>query len=174
MEAHLQPVPATSVEHGETAPPPMSFEEFYGEHRGRLFTALCLVTGNRHEAEEIMQDAFLRVFEHWQRVAVLEDPESYLFRTAMNVFRNRYRRSLLALRRTLSPRAAPDELAAVESRDEVIRLLRGLAPRERAAVVLTSILDLPNEEAAQWLGIKASTVRGLTSRARAQMKSEGV
>jgi DNA-directed RNA polymerase specialized sigma24 family protein len=91
----------------------------------------------------------------------------------MNVFRNRYRRAALAMRRTfwLAP-PATDDLAAVEARDEVIRLLRELSPRERAAVLLTSILDLPAEEAGRILGVKASTVRGLAARARSHMKTE--
>ena len=128
-----------------------------------------------YEAEEIAQDAFLRVFERWDRVGRLDDPESYVYRTAMNVFRNRYRRAALAVRRSfsLAPHAS-DELAAVEDRDEVIRLLRPLPPRQRAAVVATSILDLSAEEAGRVLGMRSATVRALTSRGRTRMKDEAV
>ena len=106
-----------------------SFEEFYEATFRRLFTALCLVTGNRHEAEEIAQDAFLRVFERWDHVGTLEDPTGYVFRVSMNVFRNRSRRASLGVRRGLSlaPNAT-DDLAAVETKDEVVRLLRPLNP----------------------------------------------
>jgi RNA polymerase sigma factor (sigma-70 family) len=121
-----------------------------------------------------MQDAFLRIFERWDRVSSFDDPEGYLFRAAMNVFRNRYRRAVLALQRTLSLKDAADDLAAVETRDQVVRLLQTLAPRERAAIVLTSILDLSAEEAGRMLGIKASTVRTLSTRARAHMKDQVV
>ena len=82
----------------------LSFEEFYEANFARIFTALCLVTGNRHEAEEIAQDAFLRVFERWERVRAFDDPTGYLFRVSMNVFRNRYRRASLAVRRVLLSR----------------------------------------------------------------------
>jgi RNA polymerase sigma-70 factor (ECF subfamily) len=177
MEAHLRPVADANAEQNEpvdSAAPDLSFEEFYEANRRHLFTALCLVSGNRHEAEEIMQDAFLRVFERWDRVVGVEDPEGYLFRAAMNVFRNRYRRAVLAVHRTLSPARSADDLAAVEARDEFVRLLRRLAPRERAAIVLTAILDLPAEEAGRMLGIKAGTVRALTARARTHMKQEVV
>jgi len=131
--------------------------------------------GDRVEPEEIAQDAFLRVLERWDPVGSLDNPESYVFRTAMNVFRNRYRRAALAVRRSIS--VAPhafDELAAVEDRDEVIRLLRPLPPRQRAAVVATSILDLSAEEAGRVLGMRAATVRALTSRARTRIKDEEV
>jgi len=159
----------------ETAGSTEAFEIFFAATNPRLFTALWLVTGDRYEAEEIAQDAFLQVLERWDRVGRLDNPESYLFRTAMNVFRNRYRRSALAVRRSfwLAPHAS-DELAAVEDRDEVIRLLRPLPPRQRAAVVATSILDLSAEEAGRVLGMRSGTVRALTSRARTRMKDEAV
>jgi RNA polymerase sigma-70 factor (ECF subfamily) len=173
MEANLRSVPTGPAEEsdmGETAP---SFEEFYEATFRRLFTALCLVTGNRHEAEEIAQDAFVRVFERWDHVAVLEDPTGYLFRVSMNTFRSRYRRASLGIRRMvfLAP-AETDDLAAVETHDAVVRLLKGLDPKQRAAVLLTAILDYSAEEAGRMLGLHASSVRSLTTRARAQMKHE--
>jgi RNA polymerase sigma-70 factor (ECF subfamily) len=172
MEAQLRPVPAPNSEEAGVADQPRSFEDFYEASYRRLYTALCLVTGNRHESEDIMQETFLRLFERWERVSVMDDPYGYLFRAAMNVFRNRYRRTLLAVQRTLALKDAADDLAAIDTRDEIVRLLRGLAPRERAAIVLTSILDLTAEEAGRMLGIKASTIRVLSSRARAHMKDE--
>jgi RNA polymerase sigma-70 factor, ECF subfamily len=174
MEANLRSVSAERGEEGVLTDE-ASFEEFYEATFRRLFTALCLVTGNRHEAEEIAQEAFLRVFERWDRVGKLEDPTGYVFRVSMNVFRNRFRRASLGVRRVLSvARAETDDLAAVETRDELVRLLRELNPQQRAAVLLTSILDYSAEEAGSMLGIKASSVRSLTTRARAQMKHEVV
>jgi len=152
-----------------------SFEEFYESNFRRVFTGLCLVTGDRHEAEEIAQESFLRVFERWARVGALEDPTGYVFRVSMNVFRSRYRRAALAVRRALS--LAPhetDDLEAVETHDEVIRLLRTLSPPQRAAVVLTAILDFTAEDAGKMLGIATSSVRSLTTRARAEMKRKVV
>ncbi len=149
-----------------------SFEDFYEAHHQRLFVALCLTTGNRHEAEEVMHDAFLRMFERWDRVSRLSDLQGYLFRTAMNVFRNRYRRATLGMRKAVRLAPTTDDLAAVEARDEVVRLLRGLIPQQRAAVMLTALLDYSSEEAGRMLGMKASTVRVLASRARAQMKKD--
>jgi RNA polymerase sigma-70 factor (ECF subfamily) len=164
--------PAEEAEMGDALP---SFEEFYRDSFRRLFAALCLVTGNRHEAEEIAQDAFVRMYERWDEVAGLEDPTGYLFRVSMNVFRSRYRRASLGLRRALS--LAPsetDDLAAVETRDAVVRLLMGLRPTQRAAVLLTSILDYSAEDAGRMLGLRPSSVRSLTTRARAQMRHEVV
>ena len=168
----VRATPAGEVAVGELAP---SFEHFYAVTVRRLFTALCLVTGDRHEAEEITQEAFVRVFERWDRVGEFDDPTGYLFRVSMNVFRGRYRRASLAVRRALflAPKAS-DDLAVVDTHDAVVRLLRGLDPKQRAAVVLTAILDYPAEEAGELLGIGASSVRSLTTRARAQMKRKVV
>ena len=113
------------------------------------------------------------MYERWDRIGTLDDPTGYLFRVAMNVFRSRYRRTALSVRRALFLAPAPsDDLAAVESRDVVVGLLMALDPKQRAAVVLTAILDLSAEEAGQMLGLRASSVRSLTTRARAQMKHE--
>ena len=174
MQAHMPSVTPIG-EKAAVAEEAPSFEEFYDVTFRRVFTALCLVTGNRHEAEEIAQDAFVRVFERWDRVGTLEDPTGYVFRVSINVFRNRFRRASLGVRRGLSlAPAETDDLAAVEARDELVRLLRPLNPQQRAAVLLTSILDYSAEDAGRMLGIKASSVRSLTTRARAQMKHEVV
>jgi RNA polymerase sigma-70 factor (ECF subfamily) len=173
MESFLRSVPAEPSEEAALAVDAPSFEEFYEANFRRVFTALCLVTGDRHEAEEIAPDAFLRVFERRDHVGTLEDPTGYVFRVSMNVFRNRYRRASLGVRRALS--LAPpqrDDLAAVETHDAVVRLLQGLDPKQRAAVLLTAILEYSAEEAGRMLGIRASSVRSLTTRARARMKHE--
>jgi RNA polymerase sigma-70 factor (ECF subfamily) len=171
MESHMRSVP--EVGDATLAEQTPTFEEFYGANFKRVFTALCLVTGDRQEAEEIAQDSFLRLYERWDRVGSLDDPAAYLFRVSMNVFRNRYRRVALGVRRALSlAPSATDDLAAVETHDEVVRLLRGLDRKQRAAVLLTAILDYSAEEAGRMLGLRASSVRSLTSRARNQMKHE--
>jgi RNA polymerase sigma-70 factor (ECF subfamily) len=145
----------------------MSFEEFFEANRRSLFGALCLVTGNRAEAEEIMQDAFLKVWERWDRLKLLDRPERYLFSVAMNLSRNRFRRAKVAARAAIARHPATDELALIEDRDEVVRVLRPLPPRQRAAIVLMTFMDLSSDEAAKILGIRASTVRALATQARA-------
>jgi RNA polymerase sigma-70 factor (ECF subfamily) len=161
------------VEGGDVIELAPTFASFYAANARRLYTAFCLITGDPFEAEEVTQEAFVRVCERWNRVGRLDDPSGYVFSVAMNVFRDRYRRARLAVRRafSLAPRAA-DEFADVETHDAVVRMIRGLDPKQRAAVVLTAILDYSAEEAGQILGIGASSVRSLTTRARAQMKHD--
>ena len=115
MDGSLRALPGAEME-TEVAEEPRRFEDFFGSEHARLFGALCLVTGDRHEAEEIMQDAFLRLWERWEKVSGLDDPTAYLFRTAMNVFRNRYRRAALGVRKTLSLAPSEDAFSTVEDR----------------------------------------------------------
>lgn len=154
----------------EERPEHASFEEFFTAERSRLFGALVVMTGDRAEAEEILQDAFLRVWERWERVAAMEEPVGFLYRTAMNLFRKRVRRAAVAVRKAVHLLPARDELAGVETRDAAIRLLGRLTPRERAAIVVTAYLGYSSEEAGELLGIRATTVRVLTNRARASLR----
>jgi RNA polymerase sigma-70 factor (ECF subfamily) len=119
-----------------------------------------------------MQDAFVRLWERWDRVSAMEDPTGYLYRTAMNVFRSRGRRVLVALRRSVRPREPDDGLAAVEDREAVVRALAPLTPGQRAAIVLTDVLGFTSEEAARALRVRAVTVRVLASRGRAALRKE--
>ena len=147
-----------------------AFETFYEAERMRLFQALAVITGSRAEAEDISQEAFLRVWERWDRVATLERPAGYLHRTAMNAFRDRYRRSKLSMGRAVQAIPEPhDDLGAVEARSVTSQALAGLSPRQRAAIVLTEGLGYSAEEAGEFLGIKGSTVRSLNHQARANL-----
>ena len=154
----------------EAASLPVPFEGFFERERDQLYRALWLVTRNRFEAEELTQEAFVRILERWERVSEMDDPHAYLFQTAMNAFRTNYRRAITAARRTVGILPADDTLEQIDERDAVVRALANLSPRQRAAVVLTDLLGFTSEQAAQMLGIRASTLRMHTSRAHAVLK----
>ena len=146
------------------------FEEFFAAERTRLHRALFAITGSRAEAEDIAQDAFLRVWERWGRVGSLDDPTGYLHRTAMNVFRDRRRRLVVSLKRAAYVSPDRNEYDAVEARSVAASVLGSLPPRQRAAIVLTEGLGYSAEEAGRMLGIKGSTVRALHHQARSSMR----
>ena len=148
------------------------FEAFYETKRDGLFGALVLITGNRHEAEEIAQDAFLALWERWDRVSGLEDPTGYLYRTAMNGFRKRRRRAALAVRKAFHLAPTEDLFAQADARQVVAQALAGVSRRQRAALVLTELLGFTSEEAAQALGIRPVTVRVHLARIRARLQAE--
>ena len=147
-----------------------SFEGFFERERDGLYRTLWLVTRNRFEAEELTQEAFVRVLERWDRVSAMEEPRRYLYRTAMNAFRTGYTRARLAARRSMGLVPDDDAMAAIDERDATVRALAELSPRQRAAVVLTDMLGFRSEEAAKMLGIRASTLRMHASRAHAALK----
>lgn len=152
-------------------PGPEGFEAFFEGEHAHLFAALWLLTRNRHEAEEILQDSFLKLWERWDQVSGLEDPTGYLYRTAMNGFRSRSRKAAVALRRVTGSLPPDDDIARVEQREVIVRALGTLTPRQRAAVVLIDILDYASSDAAELLGITPSTIRVLLSRGRAQLRT---
>jgi RNA polymerase sigma factor (sigma-70 family) len=152
-----------------------SFEDFVAAEHTRLYGALCLITRDRFEAEDLMQDAFLKVWERWDRVRDMDDPTGYLYRTALNLYRSGLRRAAVAIRRAAQPRQRRDELSDVEARDTVLRALARLTPRQRTSLVLVDLLDYSSEEAGRLMGIKSATVRVLASQARATLRrSEGI
>lgn len=158
---------------GEQDPPAVrSFESFFEAEHDRLLRALYLVTGNAEEAEELMQDAFVAVWERWDRVGAMDEPTGYLYRTAMNRFRSRLRRAARATRRVVGAAEGGDAFAAAEERDAVARALARLPERQRAAVVLTELLGYDSTEAGRILGVKDVTVRSLASQARAVLRTE--
>jgi RNA polymerase sigma factor (sigma-70 family) len=148
------------------------FEAFFEQHHERLFRALWLLTRNSQEAEEVMQDAFLRLWERWDQVIGGPDPAAYLYRTALNLWRSRLRRVGVAARKVIHHIQGDDEIAEVEHRDAVVRALAPLPPRQRAAIVLTDVLDLSSERAGEALGVRPVTVRVLAARARAALAKE--
>jgi RNA polymerase sigma-70 factor, ECF subfamily len=147
------------------------FDTFFEEENERLFKALYFVTGQRHDAEELMQDAFLRLWERWDQVDTIQDPTGYLFRVALNGFRMRRRRAAIALRRVLPATEVRDVFADAEMRADVRRLLLGLTPRQRAALLLVDLLGYPAEQAGSILGVRASTVRALATQGRRALRA---
>jgi len=148
----------------------LAFEEFFEAERARLFRALVLVTHDPAEAEDVTQEAFVRVWERWDRVHTLDDPVGYLFKTAMNLHRSALRRAVTAAKRSLRPPDEHDPLQEVLDHDEAVRSLAALTPRQRAAVVVTELLGYSSEEAGAILGIRSGTVRTLTAQARAVLQ----
>jgi len=148
---------------------PIAFEDFFHAEKDRLLRVMGVITGSRTEAEDITQEAFLRLFERWGTVATMNNPEGYLHRAAMNQFRSRYRRAAVTLRRALASGPAHDVFDEVDDRDLAIRALGSLPPRQRAALVLTEALGYSGEEAGRMLGVKATTIWALTHQARSAL-----
>ena len=149
------------------------FDEFVEDEHRRLYKALYFVTGNREDAEDLSQEAFLKLWERWDQIDRIDDPTGYLFRVALNSFRTRRRRAATALRKIQPVRTERDEFVEAEMRADMRALLLGLTPRQRAALLLVDLLGYPSEQAARILRVRPSTVRNLASQGRRALKATG-
>jgi RNA polymerase sigma-70 factor (sigma-E family) len=162
-------VMAEPVAAGVEAP---TFEGFFHQHHEPLLRVLYLATGDRHEAEDLAQEAFVRMFERWDRVRRLEDPRGYLYRAALNLRRSRIRRLAVAGKRLVGgrPETTADPADVAGERDELRRALATLPDGQREALVLCEWLEMTDAEAGGVLGISTGAVRVRVSRARANLR----
>lgn len=161
---------SSGVQEEVTAVTVLGFEEFFQAEHVRLARALYLLTGTAAEADELTQDAMVRVYERWDRVRQMDSPQGYLFRTALNLHRSRLRGLASRARHILHPTPSPDPAEVVQSRDILARALASLPTGQREAVVLVEWLGMDQEEAATALRIKPGSVRARLSRARADLR----
>lgn len=146
--------------------------------RPELFRYCCRLTGNVWDGEDLAQDALLRVFGLLGKVdADLGHPRAYLIRTATHLWIDRMRRR--TRERALLEGGAADPPAAPgpehpgqgrEVRDAAGLLLRRLAPRERAAVLLKDVFDLSLEETAGVLKTSVGAVKAALHRGRGRLE----
>jgi RNA polymerase sigma-70 factor (ECF subfamily) len=146
--------------------PPDAVGDLYAGSYRRLVVQLYAVTGDLGEAQEAVQEAFIRVLSDPGRLTGLVNPESWLRRVAVNVARSRYRRRRLLdtlLRRVEPPAAAPDL-----SPDHVVMMaaLRRLPRGQRDALALHYLADLPVDEVARTLDVSSGTVKSRLARGR--------
>jgi RNA polymerase sigma-70 factor (ECF subfamily) len=147
-----------------------SFERFFESHYLRLLKGLVLATGDQAEAEDLLQEAFARAFERWARVAHMESPESYVYVTALNLNRRRFRRIARSLVPAGERTSDPETIA--ETRESLIQALQTVSREQREALVMVGWLGLSVEEAARALGIQPESVRSRIHRARVTLRQE--
>ena len=157
-----------------------SWEQIVREHSGRVYRLAYRLTGNRHDAEDLTQETFVRVFRslHTYSPGTFE---GWLHRITTNLFldmaRRRQRVRIEPIGDDTERWTSSDLLATPERAFEsanldhdVQRALDALPPEYRAAVVLCDIEGLSYEEIAVTLGIKLGTVRSRIHRARARLR----
>lgn len=149
------------------------FEAFFAQQHVRLTRALYLLTGSAVEADDLAQEALVRVYERWDRVGHMESPEGYLFRTALNLHRSRIRWLAVRARQRLDPTPTTDPADVVQDRDSIVRALNSLPAGQRAAIVLVEWMGMDHEDAASTLGIRPGSLRARLSRGKAALRQLG-
>jgi RNA polymerase sigma-70 factor (ECF subfamily) len=145
------------------------FDDVYAASYGRLAGQLYLLTGDLGEAQDVVQEAFVRALGRWRSVSRLDDPAAWVRRVALNLAVSRWRKrrnAAVAWRRHGEP-AAHDGPGV--DRVALVAALRTLPARQRAAAVLHYVADLPIAAVAGELGVPEGTVKSDLSRARAAL-----
>ena len=159
---------------------PPTWDEVVRTHSARVYRLAYRLTGNPHDAEDLTQDVFVRVFRSLSSYTP-GTFEGWLHRITTNLFLDRVRRKQRirfdgladdAAERLPGREPGPDQV--YDERhfdDDVQRALDALPADFRAAVVLCDIEGLSYEEIAATLGIKLGTVRSRIHRGRAQLRT---
>lgn len=144
-----------------------SFEPFVRANSAALFRTAFLLTGNRGNAEELVQDTLVHLYPKWHLVDAAPNPLAYVRRSIAN----RYVSSLRTrAARDLTAWELPDQWdgqdlsASVADRAFGWQLLGTLGSRQRAAIVLRFFHDLDTDQIAEALGCTGGTARSLISR----------
>ena len=149
--------------------PLAEFEDFYRASYSRLTSQLHAYLGDRAEAEDVVQEAFVRTWQRWSVVSAYEDPISWVRRVAWNLATSRLRRVSAAarmLRRFASPQVEP---ALDPDHVALVAALRTLPERQRRAIVLHYLAGIPVVEVAADLGVPRGTVLSWLHRGRAKL-----
>jgi RNA polymerase sigma-70 factor (ECF subfamily) len=159
---------------------PPSWDDLVRQHSARVYRLAYRLTGNQHDAEDLTQEVFVRVF----RSLPSYTPgtfEGWLHRITTNLFLDMARRRQRIRFEGLGDHAVgllrddePTPAQAFDARHldtDVQQALEALAPEYRAAVVLCDIEGLSYEEIAATLGVKLGTVRSRIHRGRAQLRA---
>jgi RNA polymerase sigma-70 factor (sigma-E family) len=151
-----------------------TFEEFVTARGAALLRFALMLTGDRHQAEDLVQSVLAKAYVRWARVAGMSRPEAYLKRVLVNENLRWWRR--LSSREL--PVAAPadgaadgDDAGSHAARDAAWALLRRLPRRQRAVLVLRYYEDLSDTQIAEVLGCAPATVRSQATRALATLRA---
>jgi RNA polymerase sigma factor (sigma-70 family) len=147
--------------------------DFCAQIGPRLVGALSLYCGDRGVAEDLAQEAFVRLIERWDRLEITSSREAWTYRVAFNLARSSFRRLAIERRaraRQPAPPRLPDEAEAVAVRTAVW----DLPPRQRAVIVARFYIGLDVTETARALGCRPGTVKAHTFKAIQNLRTAGL
>jgi RNA polymerase sigma-70 factor, ECF subfamily len=155
-------------------------EEFVQANLRRVFLIIYRIVGNVADAQDLSQETFIKALQRQEQLKDLEKAAQWLSRiasnTAIDFLRRQGRASFTELDEVMDPLAAPMErspealLLSAERQDYLEEGLSRLTPRERAALILRDVEDLPAEEVARRLNCGKATVRSHIANARTKFR----
>lgn len=149
-------------------------EDLYRRHVDDALGLAFLLTGDRPLAEDLVQDAFVRVLGRFHDLRSRDAFWWYLRRTIVNLSNSHFRRRRVerAWLERQRPEAAAPSGPDLEERDRVLTALMTLRPEQRAAVVLRYYEDLSEADTAEALGRPVGTVKSMVSRGMDRLREE--
>lgn len=147
----------------------LTLDDVYATSYRRLVAQLHAVTGNRQEAEDVVQEAFMRALPRWDAICTYDSPEAWLRTVALNLARSRWRRAVRGAAALVKhgvpqaePELSPDHVALMDA-------MRALPQAQREALVLHHFCGLSVDEVAQSVGAPSGTIKARLSRGRAAL-----
>lgn len=149
------------------------FEAWMTARQPALLRTACLLTGETHTAEDLVQTTLAKMYLAWDRVADREHVDAYARKALLNEFRSLWRRPWR--RREVSAEQLPEVAGSERSydghNDALWQFVATLPPKQRAVIVLRYYEELTEAEAAAALGISVGTVKSQASRALASLRA---
>jgi RNA polymerase sigma-70 factor, ECF subfamily len=150
------------------------FERLFSEHRGMVYRAAYSVTGDKHEAQDVLQDVFLKLIDGGRTLEFTANPAGYLYRMAINKAREKYRQQQRR-RENDDGLESVEDLPIDEKRDEkeerdrLLAAMSQLAPEHAELLVLSTEWGYTDAQIAKMLGKTRGAVAVALHRARARV-----
>jgi RNA polymerase sigma-70 factor (ECF subfamily) len=146
------------------------FDRFYSASFPRLVGQLYAMIGDRDEAQECVQEAFVRAWSHRRQLHRARAPEAWVRTTAYRLAVSRWRRTVRSRREPDRAMQDPQQPAEPgEDRVVLVEALRKLPESQRQALVLYHVCDLPVREVAAEVGVPEGTIKARLARGRAAL-----
>lgn len=157
-----------------------AFESLFERHHKKLYAFLMHLLNSREDAEEIVQDTFIKIWEKREEFIEGYPFDAFLFKIAKNAFLNLNRKKVnrkvfedhLAFLDELAPGKTDDHVIFKETRDIINAVIDGLPPKRKEIFLLRRIEELSRKEIAEKLGISVITVDSQLLKANKYLKEE--
>lgn len=138
----------------------------------RLRPMAYILSGDPHRAADLVQETLVKLYVKWPKIRGVENLDGYVRQILLREFLQEQRRpwARIRLTGTVAESIGGSQPVPVEERSELVAALRQVPARQRSAVVLRFVYDLPVEEVAVLLGCGAGTVKSQTSRGLATLR----
>jgi RNA polymerase sigma-70 factor (ECF subfamily) len=145
------------------------FTDLYEKHFSELAAQVCAYLGDATEAQDLVQEAFLRAWQRWDKVGGYEEPVAWVRRVAWNLATSRHRRNQVArkfLQKSSAPEAAP---GASPDHVALVAALRLVPAKRRQALVMHYMADMTISAIAAETGAREGTVKSWLHRGRKEL-----